>query len=522
MITTVRREAFGGLRLFEQGVVDDAGAQDGLNFEAPGRGPLRRRGGRSPHSATLMNDTITRIGYSDAGSGHCIAVCADEFAAYDSAGTQTAAATVTSGERGSIAHLGDPSNNRSFVANGEAVREWNGSAFSTPTVTMYGGASSQAFPKGRVLAVTPWDNRLIVAGFNDNTSGPAGGASDASQLFFSEKGDPLTYSDLWYEYLTPGDGEEITAAVTWLDRVLVFKNRKFFTFYSTSGLGAGNPTLDYTPIDENLGAMGVGCACAGPDGVYFLDRRGIYRTDGAQIVPVSSELDPLFGVGIAEYYTGPYPDLSALDECDMAFVGDELFVTMPTTSSRMVLKMDVRYGGWTVWDMPCEAVGATRFGSVEATMVGIGDELNQQGRAYGDDDGTNIDAFWTGPWETYTDGGDVTIRSTRCYGDGNFAVAIGSDYRAPVGVGQIELSTASDLWADGTDAGDVWADGLDPSDVWVSGAQFDDGWARAGHRGRVLCTRISNLDGNDMTVLWLEHHLTDMTHAVADSKGIGD
>lgn len=519
MIETVRRESFGGLRMDEQGIVDAPGGQDLLNVDAPRTGPLRTRGGWAPHSATLMTtNPILRLGYSDAGEGHILALSATQYAAYDSGGTQDYTATVTSGNTPDWANLGTPSANKTYITNGEAAREFSGTAFTTPTITISGGGSGLAFPISKTLAVTPWDNRLIAAGFVGATDGPDGGASDANKLFFSEAGDPLTWDDSnWYEQLTPGDGDAITAAATWGDRVIIFKERKFFTIYGTSQLGAGNPTLDYNPVEQDRGAVGPGAVAPGRDGLYFVDRRGIFVTDGTVVEHISQELDPLFGKGDAPFYSGPTIDTGNLSKATACVVDNDLYVALPTTGNGLVLKSNLDYGGWTVWDIPADAIGKAEFGLQDRVFFGNGTELEEYSTDYTDDDGAAIVAFWTSPWETFGDV-EATIRTQRLYGVGTFAVAIGTDYRSPIAVSQISIGTQSDTWGSGAGP-DTWGDGSDPTDTWGDPIAYDDGWARGGHRGRLFCTRISNVGGSTFELLWMEHHLTDLRYPVTDTKG---
>lgn len=513
----VKRSAFGGLRLSDQGSVNLEGAIDGINFEAPRAGDLRRRGGYAPIAMDELAESITRIDISEAGDGAIVTYGNGLLAATELSGSSVATQPgLTEGNRGSFANVGLAGSRRTYFSNGRATRYWDGGAWLTPTVTM-DGVSALAAPKARALCVTPWDSRLMYIGFDAAGEGPNGAGGTESTIFYAEAGFPDILDVDWYEHLTPGDGQGLVTGVVWRDRVIVFKERKLFTFTGTSVSG-DDPALDYFVLDQGVGAVGVGAACSGRDGVYFCDRRGIFVTDGSTVVPLSEDLDPMFGLGDAPFYTGPMPDLTRLYDVDMRMVGDLLVVTLPTQGGRMMLVTDVRFGGWSVWSIEAEAVGAGVVAGVEQVLVAMGGVLYKQGRGFGDDNGAPISTFHQQGWEDFGMEGEVTLRSSHAVGTGNVIEMVGTDYGGVESMGRLVLGSSVDTWGDGTDPEDLWAEGDDPNDLWGGGEMMQDDWVRGGSRGKVHSVAFANVAGGDFSVQWVEHHLVDWTGAVSDRE----
>lgn len=507
-----------GLQLVDQVAVDQPGSIDACNIEPPGVGRIMRRDGYEQLASSGLSGVKT-LGYSLAGGGgHVLGCGGTTVVARDLTGASVASRTVVEGERGSIVAVGSPAAARSFVANGKDLVLWDGSALSLPTVT-HDGVGGAVRPKPIALAVTPWDSRLMFCGFLDASDGPGGIVSSGSHIYFAEAGDPLVTNALWYEIVTPGDGESIACAVRWRDRVVVFKQSRFFTFYSSSTDGAGNPALNYFTVDEGIGAVGSGAACAGPDGVYVVSRRGIFRTNGTDVEHVSSELDPLFGIGAAPYYRGPALDVAALHEVTLQAVGNRIFMSYPTTAGgRACLVHDVRFSGWVPWTLPATGMVGVPINRLDRLYFGDGTGLYRQGGGLTDDAGAAIEAWRQSGFESYGMVGEKTIRQSRLWGEGDIAVSYAPDFRGLVGAGTVDLSVGGDTWGDGSDPTDTWGDGTDPSETWGVGSQVRDGWVRHAVRGSFLSTRVANVAGGGMSVHLIENHLVDYAEAARDMR----
>ncbi len=516
----VRVGTFPGLRLNDQGVPDIPGAIDLRNMEAPQRGILRRRQGHTIAATLGAEPTGVSLSLAGGEPGHVISAGAGGLVATAVDGGSEVVSSLTDSERPCFADIGQPGASKTFISSGAEVKSWDGSAFDTPTVALDEGGSGFTFPTPRAMAVTSWDNRLMTFGFNSATGGPNGLASSPSHVFFAEQGDPLTFSSIWSRIVTPGDGEELVAAVRWRDYIFAFKQSRFFVFYATELDASGNPNIKMFTVDSGVGALSPGGVVAGTDGVYFVSRRGVYRTTGEEVVPISTDLDPIFQGGEAPWFTGGVLGTSGLEEASLAMVGEKLVVSLPFDAGRRQLVTDLRFGGWGFWDLDASAVASVPINGQEQLWFGSGLTLQRQGEGIFFDDGEPFDAFWQEGWQTYDYPSEKTLRSTRVFGNGDMTIGYAADYGTVQNSQQISIGGDVDLWADGTDPDDLWGDGTDPEDTWGGGVTFDDGWVRegAGVRGTLLSTRIASTSGADFSVQYLQHHLADVRDAARDSK----
>lgn len=517
MLQPVRIDAFPGLRLIDQGVADVVGALDILNTSPPQRGILGRRKGHELQCADALTVSVEGLAYSGAdAAGHLLCGGGTEAAAVTLGGTVDDTQAISNGDGFSFTDFGAPAGERSYMSNGADLIYWDGSAFQVPTVT-YNGTPASSRPKPRAVCSTPWDNRFMACGFAASNRGPGAMTVSEHHVIFSDTGDPDTYNSLWYEILSPGDGEKIVAAVRWRNYAFVFKQTKFFVFYGTQ-TGAGTALFfNYFTVDTGVGAHGPRGVVAGRDGVYFMSRQGIYVTTGEDVKPIAEDLDPLWSGVESPFFSGEAMSMTALDEVQLSMVGEQLVVNYPTGSENRQLVSDVRFGGWTYWNLAADAICSVPVSGNDRLWFANGTDLHKQGEA-ADDDGTSIVAFWQGPWETYALLGEKTIRSTRLFGSGQGRLGYAADYGTVVRGGNFNIAQDVDLWADGTDPADLWADGSDAADQWGGGVTFDDAWIRDAERGTVLSTRIQNLAGSDFSVQWLEHHLADIREESRDSR----
>lgn len=164
------------------------------------------------------------------------------------------------------------------------VLRWDGVTFTSPAGL---GAYS-----GTLIAATPIDDRLVIA--NHDTAG---------RLIFSNAGQPesITYGSGPpatgnYVDVGVGKGEKITEMAVWRDSLIVFQPHRFFVFYGTTVDATGNPVFNYRTVDVGQGAEGTvtygNGACVAHDGVYFINRSGVWHTTGDAPVRVSRPLGP--------------------------------------------------------------------------------------------------------------------------------------------------------------------------------------------------------------------------------------
>lgn len=232
---------------------------------------------------------------------------------------------------------------------GVTIRKYDGTTFGTGT------------GKPTHVATWPTSNRLVQGGYFAGADAPAvpsdGSTANRCTVFFSDPGAPDTYATSSFVHLRPGDGEAITAIVSWRDLLFVFKESSVFVFYGESVSGTGTPIFNYrrvdlpTPIFDVLRtSAGTGAiAIPGPDAVYYSTPRGIYRTVGEVPVlfsgPVSGvfSLDPSTGSGLRSNGNAPI----------LAWVCSRLvasYTTALSTSRQLVYHTPT--GQWTLWSLP--------------------------------------------------------------------------------------------------------------------------------------------------------------------------
>jgi hypothetical protein len=112
--------------------------------------------------------------------------------------------------------------------------------------------------------------------------------------------------------LTPGDGEQIMAAVTWRELVFIFKETKFFVLWGEGTASDGTPIFNFREVVNSVGLASKLAVAAGRDGVYFFNRRGVYRTTGGNPELLSDPISPLWTGNPADYYRGQPINLSQL------------------------------------------------------------------------------------------------------------------------------------------------------------------------------------------------------------------
>jgi len=181
-----------------------------------------------------------------------------------------------------------------------------------------------------------------------------------SKVSFSDQGAPETFGVNNFVQLTPGDGNPITGADIFDNKLFVFKADKFFVFYGNTADASGNPVFNYRTVDTGIGCY-IGnnypmkAYAAGPDGLYFQGYDGIYKTSGGPPVKISQALDPFFQLQsttrINPFWSYGYwqnPD-------DFVFMNGKLYVRCSYiipgsgTGHFMVLVYDTVTGAWSAW-----------------------------------------------------------------------------------------------------------------------------------------------------------------------------
>jgi hypothetical protein len=334
--------------------------------------------------------------YTPAGNTLVAGASGSRLDAIAADGTVAATLATASDTQSDYAAFGSPTVNATYIANsGATIRKLVGTTFSQPS----------GMPKAKFVGLQTPDNRLVAANIATIPTG-SGATASTSLVVFSDPGFPEVWNGTsgglaananQYAYLTPGDNEDIQGIASWRNLTFVFKSSKFFVFYGNGSDSTGLPVFNYRQVTGAGLAAPLATAVA-PDGVYFLDRRGIYFTNGGPPVRVSDPVDALFVGGVSPYFQGGTVNPSAFAQASMAWFSGRLYIGLALGSSATndhTLVFDPRGNQWLLWDIPMGAMAATL--SQPATLLftyatGTNDIGQWAPNAYTTDAGTAITA----------------------------------------------------------------------------------------------------------------------------------
>jgi hypothetical protein len=366
-------ESFGGLDLAS--APDESGCIDLLNVDFDQRGRLRSRDGFAKLTTAAALGAYHSLApfYKTDGTKQLIGAfggASGAINALNTSGGIVAAQASASSTYASIARFAAPGSEHAYVAvsgSGAAtVYRWDGSAWSTPTWT---GTT----PTGRHLAVTG-EGRLANARYN----GSAAGNSPSTVRFCDISGTPpavvpTTWPANNYVEVSPGDGEEIMALVTWRELTFAFKQTKFAVFSGTSQDGSGNPIFNDRLVTSQGLAGGAGSSAyraiaVAPRGIFFANRRGIWLTTGGPAELVSGLVDPIFRGNVSGFFGSSPLNQNAIDKCAMVWHDEKLWFAYPSgasTTNDRVLRFDPATETWTLYDFPAASLASFRVADAE-------------------------------------------------------------------------------------------------------------------------------------------------------------
>jgi hypothetical protein len=406
---------FGGLDLVSSpDEVGLNGAIDGLNFDLGVRGALRSRDGFDNFTGSELTnqpDSMTPY-YVIAGTRQLLVGNGNRLDLLNTSGTSVASQNANASPH-FFARFGSPSAEVIYIANGtEPIRKLSGTTFSDP--------AGMATQNGKFLAVTPQSNRLVIA----RHSSTLGGVNPSS-VYFSNAGDAETFGANDWVDLDPGDGEAITGMIAWRDYIFVFKETKFWVYYGESTDDTGGAVFNFRKIATGIGLAASKALAVGREGVYFLDRTGVYLTSGGPPTLVSDPLDPLFSGGLSGFYQGSGVSQTSINKSAMAWFNERLYVAVPTgasTTNDRVLVYDPRHGYWLLWDIPAAALNTFRIGDTPELVFAYATGLNYVGRhssAYTTDDGAAlVSRYRSGLYDLGSPGREQRVTRTRLWGVG--------------------------------------------------------------------------------------------------------
>lgn len=412
-MTVLEIAAFGSLNLeIDPQELGFSGAVDAANVDFDKQGRLRTRDGYVVWSTTNTTAITTLHPFYDPGGAVLMAGTGTSLIAYSPIGvaglTQAVAATPSG-----FASFGSPLITVLYVAvAGQALWRYYYAGFSQPA----------GMPTCTCLAVQSPDNRLVVG----NIAG-----TGQSRVRFSKAGDPEDWTASNTVELTPGDTGQVTALVAWRDQVYAFKNDKYFVFTGNSVAGDGTSVFNYRPVDFGVGAnTSLAGAVAGDEGVYFINQRGVYVTNGLGApTKVSAPIDSWFLGTTGPYWTGDA--LSGIDTARLAYVNGRLLVSVTTTNGRRMWVYDPKRSTWTYWTLPVTAICGFRAAggySPDQLYMGLTGSLrvNVSSPARTSDNGTAIAwQYRTGYANPGTPGGETVMRQWLVDGTGSVSVGVG-------------------------------------------------------------------------------------------------
>ena len=447
----------GGLNLRDKSdAVDPREAIDLLNVSFTEHGAILQRDGYADLTPADLPERVDSLSvfYRVDGTRQLIAGCGSQLVALDTGGGIVAAQTGLTRNPYTFARFAAPGQEYLYAANAsDPVQRWDGAVWAVPAATV-NGVAGQSMPRPGALAVTATvpgntsgtnaSNRLIATAFGTQaTAGPGGMATNPSRWFASNPGQP----EIWetdgdgangrgrnFGDLTPGDGEQIMAAVTWRELVFIFKETKFFVLWGEGTASDGTPVFNIREVVNSVGLASRLAVNVGRDGVYFLNRRGVYRTNGSDPVLLSDKLAPLWLGGIESYYQGEQINIAQIALARMCWHMEQLFVAVPTGNrayNDRLLVYDTQHQWWTVYDIAASALAAFRRTDPAELHHGYATGPQRIGhRSFGssDDRGQPIVSRWRSGWLDYGSSQQKTIRETKIWGSGALNIGFAVDF----------------------------------------------------------------------------------------------
>jgi hypothetical protein len=426
---------------------------DALNVVFTDRGAIAQRNGYDNFTETALTNRVESLEpfYTTSGTKQLLAGCGTRLEAIEiSSGVGKVKASLTGLTTGvwDFARFGSPNSEVAYAGNGNnTLRKWGGTEWTAPTATVDGEAE-KAMPKAGSLAVwAEGGNRLIATRFATTTGGPNGKESSPSHVYFSDPGDPTSWTTTNYVQLTPGDGEAIQAAVVWRELLFVFKESRYFVFDGVGVDSEGLPEFNFRPVEAGVGMVSPRAIAVHPSGVYFMTRHGVYRTTGQEPELVSSMIEPIWSGEISSFYTGGTLAHGSITNCAMGAWEDRIYLSFPTEeANNRTLIYDPQFEWWSLTSIPASCFATFRISNSSELVFGYASGSNHIGRhstSYTNDDGTAIESRWRSGWFDLGNPDVKKIRASKVWGSGNVFCGLGHDFGTGTGpLDLLEMSSA--------------------------------------------------------------------------------
>lgn len=440
MLRPVMIERFGGLDL-RTDPGEGASAIDVLNVEFDRVGRVRVRDGYDNFTTAEIGEHLTGYDslqpfYKTDGTRQLVASEADAggvaevVKVLNTSGAEIYTFTMSSPVSG-WARIGVASTEYLYVASGaDTLRRWDGTVATTPA----------GMPSGAYLAVQAPDNRLVNCGFSLGT--------ERSRVKFSDPGAPETWGANNYVDVTPGDGQDVHGACSWRELTIVFKETRFFAFYGNATDSTGNPVFNYRAVDAQAGLAARGAYAVAPEGVYFLDRRGVFVTTGGPPRLVSAAIEPIFRGGSSGFYQGGELNHAQIAKARMTYHDERVYLAIPTGASTFndkLLVYSTRGDYWTIWSIPARGLATFRIGDRAELVFSYATGLRHIGRvssSYTTDDGAAIVSRYRSSFDAFGAPERKRLRETIMEGIGSPQLQWSSDWGALGTADTVTLGTS--------------------------------------------------------------------------------
>ena len=357
--------------------------------------------------------------------------------------------------------------------NAEATAvKWDGTTVTTltdvavaPSYTEYGVPVSGTAPKGRL--VVAHNNMLFHGNLIENA------ASRPHRIRWSHPvvhgGSTLAECYRVNDFIdvNPGDGDAITALVSFAGQLMIFKDRTTWVLH-----GYDSDSFQLVQVSPALGAVSQEAVASADNGVYFFSwPQGLCFYDGTSVTNLFERMIAL----VEDKSVANAGNVTVGVVRDRVWVGLTL---LDQVTNESTLVYDPRITSWTRYDAPCGAFLAYRLPLVAAQYFALnpaaGRVLELHGGALAQDRFTDvdldIDSWVRTTWQDLDDPA-VVKRWKRplvvCDGDVASAVNVDiyKDYDASSSIGSFVILL------DAAGVGSVWSD---PSPLATNGARWAD------------------------------------------------
>jgi hypothetical protein len=401
-------------------LVSENECRDCQNVVSTVRGAIKKRNGNATFCNTFTGTPpfITSLFGLNVGATVLIAAGGTKLYSISTGGVATditGVATLTSGLRWSfIAGPASGGQGPLYAMNGtDTPKYWTGAGNIADWT-----ASVGSVPNGQFAVY--YKNRVWVAG---QTANP-------SRLFFSDLGDPRSWTATNTVDFDPNDGQTITAIGVLGPYLLVFKQTKTFVVYDTN-TGANRM------ISGNVGCISHRSLAETPAGLMFLSSdQGVFLTNGNTLKQLSDNIKPTIDSLSA----------AAKNNSAAAFYNNHYFLSVPasgTNRNSITLDYDTTTDSWWKHTNVASQFALWRPGSNSQVELYAAQDVATPivDKCYVEnvfsDNATAFIAYWIGPWLSFKQPYiRKRIRQIHVDGRGTWDVSVGQDFN--VGLVQVQ------------------------------------------------------------------------------------